>query len=104
MTDTKYTKIQTERQLEMPWHEELEHDPDTTKTSIVMPLKQKFSNSVVQTTAATLALILFYFALSIGLTFYQRWLLTVSKKNFIRKFKIFSFSHVFVFLLIKKIV
>lgn len=50
-----------------------------TATRIRMPLKSKIAQNVMQTTIATLGLILFYFALSIGLTFYQRWLLNVSK-------------------------
>lgn len=37
----------------------------------------RFRFNVAQKTAATVALILFYFCLSIGLTFYQRWLLKV---------------------------
>lgn len=35
--------------------------------------------NLMQTTLATLALILFYFCLSIGLTFYQRWFIRVSQ-------------------------
>lgn len=38
--------------------------------------------NVMQTTLATLALILFYFCLSIGLTFYQRWFIHVSRNLF----------------------
>lgn len=41
----------------------------------------RFRYNVAQTTAATVALILFYFCLSIGLTFFQRFLLKVSKKK-----------------------
>lgn len=48
-----------------------------TYTRIKMPFKTKIAQNVMQTTIATLGLILFYFALSIGLTFYQRWLLNV---------------------------
>lgn len=51
---------------------------DTFNTRIKMPFKSKIAQNVMQTTIATLGLILFYFALSIGLTFYQRWLLNVS--------------------------
>lgn len=51
--------------------------PDSPSTLIAMP-NQQFRLSVAQTTAATLILILFYFCLSIGLTFYQRWLLKVN--------------------------
>lgn len=50
-----------------------------TATRIEIP-SQRSRFSVAQATAATLVLILFYFCLSIGLTFYQRWLLKVSSK------------------------
>lgn len=58
---------------------ESSHDstPDSPSTRIDMPIKQHVRLSVARTTAATLILILFYFCLSIGLTFYQRWLLKV---------------------------
>lgn len=47
-----------------------------TVTRIEIP-NQRTKFSVAQATAATLVLILCYFCLSIGLTFYQRWLLGV---------------------------
>lgn len=54
-------------------------------TRIKMPFKSKIAQNVMQTTIATLGLILFYFALSIGLTFYQRWLLNVCWRLFFRQ-------------------
>lgn len=50
----------------------------TTTKGINGGLNRSASGIFLQTTLATLALILFYFCLSIGLTFYQRHLLQVS--------------------------
>lgn len=48
------------------------------ESRIEMPIAARYRFNMAQKTAATAALILFYFCLSIGLTFYQRWVLTVS--------------------------
>lgn len=63
-------------------HHHLQHNHHqnhiSNDTKIEIP-KARIKFSAMQTTFATLVLILIYFCLSIGLTFYQRWLLKVNK-------------------------
>lgn len=53
------------------------HSQSSNDTKIEIP-KPRIKLSDMQTPLATLVLILIYFCLSIGLTFYQRWLLKVN--------------------------
>lgn len=59
-------------------YEQLAEKPDTEEDVFTKEPKSKGSQSCVQGSFLSLGLILLYFSLSIGLTFYQRWLLKVS--------------------------
>lgn len=75
----KYERIQTaeaDNYAEDIFKAAAENGTSPTATRIEIP-SQRSRFSVAQATAATLVLILCYFCLSIGLTFYQRWLLEV---------------------------
>lgn len=72
MTDTKYERIvQNENDDVHTQNETIELDYNT---KVEIP-KSNIKTNVIQTAISTVILILVYFVLSIGLTFYQRWLL-----------------------------
>ncbi|XP_026331943.1 solute carrier family 35 member C2 [Hyposmocoma kahamanoa] len=56
-------------------YEQLAEKPDTEEDVFTKEPRSKGSQSCVQRSLLSLGLILLYFSLSIGLTFYQRWLL-----------------------------
>ncbi|XP_049885318.1 solute carrier family 35 member C2 [Pectinophora gossypiella] len=56
-------------------YEQLSVKPDTEEDVFTSKPKGKWSEICVQNSLLSLGLILLYFSLSIGLTFYQRWLL-----------------------------
>lgn len=58
-------------------YEQLPSKSDVEEDVISSKPKGKWSDICVHKTLFSLGLILFYFSLSIGLTFYQRWLLKV---------------------------
>lgn len=58
-------------------YEQLSSKTDFEEDVITTKPKRKWSETCFQKGLLSLGLILLYFSLSIGLTFYQRWLLTV---------------------------
>lgn len=65
-------------------YEQLCAKPDSDNDVLTAPKPRgKWSDIYVQKSLMSLGLILLYFSLSIGLTFYQRWLLQVSIYCFI---------------------
>lgn len=71
MTEAKYERIV---QNETDVHTQNEIIELDYNTKVEMP-KSNIKTNVIQTAIVTVILILIYFVLSIGLTFYQRWLL-----------------------------
>lgn len=96
MTESKYKILQANQDLHSDEEDDGDEDDEFTKhlddnddsVTIVhatdsddLHFSQKFiENNTMQTPAAILSLILIYFTLSIGLTFYQRNLLRVCKQ------------------------
>lgn len=66
-------------------YEQLSLKSDADEDVLTSKSKGKWSDVCFQKGLLSLGLILLYFSLSIGLTFYQRWLLKVSS-NFINTF------------------
>lgn len=85
MTESKYKIIQINQNVHTDQEDDGDDDDDDTVT--IVPANEtddlhfsnnKFTeNNIMQTPTAILSLILIYFTLSIGLTFYQRNLLKV---------------------------
>lgn len=71
MTEAKYERIV---QNDIDVHTQNEIIELDYNTKVEMP-KSNIKANVIQTAIVTVILILIYFVLSIGLTFYQRWLL-----------------------------
>lgn len=71
MTEAKYERIVQNDNDVHTQNEIIELDYNT---KVEMP-KSNIKANVIQTAIVTVILILIYFVLSIGLTFYQRWLL-----------------------------
>lgn len=71
MTEAKYERIVQNDNDVHTQNEIIELDYNT---KVEMP-KSNIKTNVIQTAIVTVILILIYFVLSIGLTFYQRWLL-----------------------------
>lgn len=86
----KYERIQTTEADVHAQNEDFDTMPNDVGTqhshhigdTKIEVAKGRHRFNVMQTTLATLALILFYFCLSIGLTFYQRWFIRVSRNFF----------------------
>lgn len=80
MTDTRYERI-TEGNIDNESNEPNldinSNDNTRDDTTIEMPNRSFFYGAAMHTAISTLGLILVYFTLSIGLTFYQRNLLKV---------------------------
>lgn len=66
-------------------YEQLASKPDIHDDVLTTKPKGKWSEVCFQKGILSLGLILLYFSLSIGLTFYQRWLLKVSSSHLFNK-------------------
>lgn len=64
-------------------YEQLSSKSDAEQEVFTSKSKGKWSDICFQKSLLSLGLILLYFSLSIGLTFYQRWLLKVCYLNFL---------------------
>lgn len=73
MSDVKYERIQMENDI----HAQNDDFDNEIKIEHHPVKKRPLNFGIIQAATGTLGLILFYFALSIGLTFYQRWFLKV---------------------------
>lgn len=67
-------------------YEQLSLKSDADEDVLTSKPKGKWCDLCFQKSLLSLGLILLYFSLSIGLTFYQRWLLKVSKKILANKY------------------